>query len=101
MRKSEGFQFVTSKIALSLKPPINKESLRFLPKLRKKLVTAKRFGKINAFRPKIKAIKGKNEELQIEGESKLGRNAEKLILLEEMDPYHESLFLESVHYDRE
>ena len=30
-----------------------------------------------------------------------GENAERLILLEEMDPYHESLFLESVHYDRE
>ena len=27
-------------------------------KVRKKLVKAKRFGKINAFRPKIKAIRG-------------------------------------------
>lgn len=35
------------------------------------------------------------------GSSLNGENAERLILLEEMDPYHESLFLESVHYDRE
>ena len=35
IRKSEGFQIVTSKIALSPKPPINKDGLRFLPKLRK------------------------------------------------------------------
>ena len=33
IRKSEGFKIVTSKIALSPKPPINKDGLRFLPKL--------------------------------------------------------------------
>jgi len=35
-------------------------------KLRKKLVKAKRFWKINAVRPKIKAKRGKNKEVQFE-----------------------------------
>lgn len=35
------------------------------------------------------------------GSSLNGENAEKLILLGEMGPFHESPFLESVHYDRE
>lgn len=42
-----------------------------------------------------------NLPLWYQGSSLNGENAERLILLEEMDPYHESLFLESVHYDRE
>lgn len=36
IQKSEGFQIVTSKTALSPKAPINKDGLRFLPKLIKK-----------------------------------------------------------------
>ena len=34
-------------------------------KLRKKLVTKKRFWKINAFQPKIKAIKGKTRKFNL------------------------------------
>ena len=36
-----------------------------MAKLRKKRVTAKRFWKINAFRPKIKAIKGKTRNFKL------------------------------------
>ena len=42
------------------------------PKLRKKVVVTKRFWKINAIRPKIKARRGKNGEVQIWTKSKLG-----------------------------
>jgi hypothetical protein len=37
----------------------------FGAKLRKKLVKVKRFWKINAFRPKIKAIKGKTRNFKL------------------------------------
>ena len=38
--------------------PLHKEILQFFPKLRKKVVVTKRFWKINAFRPEIKARRG-------------------------------------------
>ena len=44
----------------------------YAAKLRKKLVKAKRFWKINAIRPVIKARRGKNGEVQIWTKSKLG-----------------------------
>ena len=44
--------------------------------LRKKLVKAKRFWKINAIRPEIKAIKGKTRKFNLGAKSKLGRIGE-------------------------
>jgi len=49
-----------------------------MAKLRKKVVVTKRFWKINAIRPEIKAIKGKNEEVQFGAKSKLGGLVKKL-----------------------
>jgi len=51
-----------------------------MAKLRKKLVKAKRFWKINAIRPEIKAKRGKNEEIQFGTKSKLGRIGERVRL---------------------
>ena len=48
----------------------------FAAKLRKKVVVTKRFWKINAIQPEIKAKRGKNEEVQIGTKSKLGRIGE-------------------------
>ena len=42
--------------------PLYKEKLRILTKLRKKVVKAKRFWKINAIWPEIKARRGRNEK---------------------------------------
>ena len=50
IRKSEGFQIVTSKTALSPKPPKSKDGLRFLPKLRKNERNAKKRENFFAFR---------------------------------------------------
>ena len=41
-------------------------------KIRKKLVTKKRFWKINAFQPKIKAIKGKTRKFNFGLNANLG-----------------------------
>jgi hypothetical protein len=43
-----------------------------MAKLRKKLVKAKRFWKINAVRPKIKAIKGKTRKFNFGLNANLG-----------------------------
>jgi len=67
MRKSEGFQIVTSKIALAPKLPINKDGLRFLPKLQKKVDLEKQFWRINATKCIDKGISRKNEAIQSEG----------------------------------
>ena len=42
------------------------------PKLRKKLVKAKRFGKINAIRPEIKARRGRMRKYNLGLKAKLG-----------------------------
>jgi hypothetical protein len=47
-----------------------------MAKLRKKLVKAKRFWKINAIRPEIKARRGGTRNLKLGAESKLGRIGE-------------------------
>ena len=45
-------------------------------KLQKKVVVTKRFWKINAFRPEIKAKRGRTRKFNLGAESKLGRNGE-------------------------
>jgi len=54
-----GCQFVTPFSFNSPDCLYTKEKLQILPKLRKKLVKAKRFWKINAIRPVIKAKRGR------------------------------------------
>ena len=46
------------------------------PKLLKKLVKAKRFWKINAIRPEIKAKRGRTRKFNLWAKSKLGRIGE-------------------------
>ena len=55
------------------------------PKLRKKVVVTKRFWKINAFQPKIKANQGKNEEVQFWTKCKFGR-IEEVVRLPNRNP---------------
>ena len=50
----------------------------FAAKLRKKLVKAKRFWKINAIRPEIKARRGRMRKHTIRGNAKLGGLVKKL-----------------------
>jgi hypothetical protein len=56
--------------------PLSKLLLYHAANLRKKVVKAKRFWKINAIRPKIKAKRGRTRKFNLGAESKLGRIGE-------------------------